>query len=124
MVPPKANILLVDDQPGNLLVLEAVLEGLGQNLVKASSAAQALRCLLHDDFALILMDAQMPVMDGFEAAALIRQREKTRLHADYLHHGLRAHRRPGVQGVLRRRGGFSVQARHPGSPSLQSLGLR
>ena len=78
MVPPKANILLVDDQPGNLLVLEAVLEGLGQNLVKASSAAQALRCLLHDDFALILMDAQMPVMDGFEAATLIRQREKTR----------------------------------------------
>jgi serine phosphatase RsbU (regulator of sigma subunit) len=78
MLPPKANILLVDDQPGNLLVLEAVLQGLGQNLVKANSAAQALKCLLADDFALILMDAQMPVMDGFEAATLIRQREKTR----------------------------------------------
>jgi serine phosphatase RsbU (regulator of sigma subunit) len=78
MVPPKANILLVDDQPGNLLVLEAVLQGLGQNLVKANSAAQALKCLLNDEFALILMDAQMPVMDGFEAATLIRQREKTR----------------------------------------------
>ena len=73
MVPPKANILLVDDQPGNLLVLEAVLQGLGQNLVKANSAAQALKCLLNDEFALILMDAQMPVMDGFEAATLIRR---------------------------------------------------
>jgi serine phosphatase RsbU (regulator of sigma subunit) len=78
MTPPKANILLVDDTPGNLVVLEAVLEGLGQRLVKAHSGAQALKCLLDDDFALILMDAQMPVMDGFETAALIRQRERSR----------------------------------------------
>jgi signal transduction histidine kinase len=68
----------VDDQPQNLLALEAVLEGLGQNLVKARSGAEALRCLLDTDFALILMDVQMPDMDGLETAALIRQRDRTR----------------------------------------------
>jgi len=70
------NILLVDDQPKNLIALEAVLEGLGQNLVKANSGAEALRCLLNDEFAVILLDVLMPGMDGFETAALIRERVK------------------------------------------------
>ncbi len=75
---PKINVLLVDDHPENLLVLEAILGSLGQNLVRASSGAQALRRLLNEDFAVILLDVQMPDMDGFETAELIRQRERSR----------------------------------------------
>ncbi len=74
----KISILLVDDHYENLLALEAILDRLGQNLVKASSGEEALKCLLDQDFALILMDVQMPTMDGFETARLIRNREKTK----------------------------------------------
>ncbi len=72
------NILLVDDQPEGLLALEAVLEDLGQNLVKASTGAEALRRLLADDFAVILLDVQMPLMDGYETARYIRARPRCR----------------------------------------------
>src|SRR5215216_6633590 len=71
----KANILIVDDYPENLLALEAILEDLGQTLVRASSGEEALRHLLKQDFAVILLDVKMPSMDGFEVASLIRQRE-------------------------------------------------
>ena len=74
----RVNILLVDDQPANLLALEAMLQGLGQTLVKAESGREALRWLLTHDFAVILLDVKMPDMDGFETAALIRQRDKSR----------------------------------------------
>ena len=70
--------MLVDDRSENLLTLEAILEPLGQNLVRASSGTEALKRLLTDDFALILLDVQMPGMDGFETATLIKEREKTR----------------------------------------------
>lgn len=70
------NILVVDDRPANLMALEAMLGGMDVNLVKAHSGLEALRCLLHDDFALILMDVQMPDMDGFETAEMIRERER------------------------------------------------
>ena len=72
------KILLVDDQQDNLLSAEAVLEGLGQEIVKAESGREALRQLLDHDFAVILLDIMMPEMDGFETAALIRQRERSR----------------------------------------------
>ncbi len=72
----KANILLVDDQPSNLLALEAILDGLGQNLVRANSGEDALRRLLDDDFAVILMDVKMPGLDGIETAALVRERDR------------------------------------------------
>jgi PAS domain S-box-containing protein len=71
------NILIVDDQPENLVALEAILGDLEANLVKSTSGAEALRCLLQDDFAVILLDVQMPQMDGFEVATLIRQRKRS-----------------------------------------------
>ena len=73
----KVNILLVDDRPDKLLAHEAILEELDQNLVRATSGKEALRCLLQQDFAVILLDVNMPVMDGFETASLIRQRPRS-----------------------------------------------
>src|SRR6266566_5775253 len=73
----KVNILIVDDKPEKILALEAVLEELGQNIVRAYSGREALRALLADDFAVILLDVNMPGMDGFETAQLIRQRKST-----------------------------------------------
>ncbi|HEY9894041.1 MAG TPA: ATP-binding protein [Candidatus Sericytochromatia bacterium] len=75
---PQVNILLVDDHPENLLALEAILGNLGATLVRANSGQEALRCLLNQDFAVILLDVQMPGMDGFETATLIRSRERSR----------------------------------------------
>jgi signal transduction histidine kinase len=74
----RVNILLVDDQPANLIALEAMLQGLGQNLVKASSGREALKWLLTHEFAVVLLDVKMPEMDGFETATLIRERDKSR----------------------------------------------
>jgi signal transduction histidine kinase len=74
--PP--NVLLVDDNAANLVALEAVLEPLDLRLVKALSGREALKFLLQDDCALILLDVQMPDLDGFETATLIRSRERTR----------------------------------------------
>ncbi len=67
----QANILMVDDQPGKLLSYEAILSGLGENLIKARSAREALDQLLHHDIAVVLMDVSMPEMDGFELADMI-----------------------------------------------------
>ena len=72
-VDEKVNILLVDDQPARLLSYRSVLEDLGQNLVYAHSGAEALSCLMHMEFALILLDVSMPGMDGFETAAMIHE---------------------------------------------------
>ena len=72
------RVLLVDDRPDNLLALRAVLEPLALELVEAVSGEEALRHLLAGEFALIILDVQMPVLDGFETARLIRGRERTR----------------------------------------------
>jgi PAS domain S-box-containing protein len=74
----KVNILLVDDQPNNLLALESILAGTEQNLVAVGSGRQALKALLEREFAVILLDVQMPELDGFETARLIRLRDKSR----------------------------------------------
>jgi len=74
----KVSILLVDDHIENLVALEAILTDLEQNLVRAESGLDALRLLLNQEFALIILDVDMPIMNGFETAALIRQREKSR----------------------------------------------
>ncbi|MEU3975272.1 response regulator [Streptomyces bacillaris] len=73
------KVLVVDDQPDNLLAMTAVLETLGQELVTVSSGRDALKALLHhDDFAVIIMDVQMPEMDGYETAAHIKRRPRNR----------------------------------------------
>ncbi len=71
------TILLVDDDPGKLLSLQAVLESLGQRMVSVRSGTEALRKLLSEEVALILLDVNMPDMDGFEAAALIRKHPRS-----------------------------------------------
>ena len=69
----QANILMVDDQPGKLMSYEAILGTLGENLIKARSAREALDHLLHNDIAVVLMDVSMPEIDGFELAEMMRQ---------------------------------------------------
>ena len=69
----RATILMVDDQPGKLMSYEAILDPLGENLIKARSAREALDHLLHHDIAVVLMDVSMPEIDGFELADMIRQ---------------------------------------------------
>ena len=66
------NILLVDDQPAKLLSYEAILGGLGHNLITAHSATQAMACLLQHDVAVLVVDVCMPEIDGFELAAAVR----------------------------------------------------
>jgi PAS domain S-box-containing protein len=76
--PEPVEILLVDDRPENLLALEAILEPLNQTLVRAHSGDEALRKLLLHDFAVILLDVQMPGINGFETARIIKSRERTK----------------------------------------------
>ena len=73
------GILIVDDDPAKLVALRSVLEPLGENIVEARSGADALRHLLKEDYAVILLDVRMPIMNGFETAELIRQRPSSEL---------------------------------------------
>src|SRR6266852_2735486 len=73
----RTSILIVDDSPEKIVALESILDELGQDIVKAASGREALRHLLTRDFAVILLDVRMPIMDGFETAALIRQRARS-----------------------------------------------
>jgi CheY-like chemotaxis protein len=77
-VEPRASILIVDDHPANLVALEAILSPLGHELVMARSGEEALRHILHGEFALILLDVQMADMNGFETAGLIKQHPRSR----------------------------------------------
>ena len=78
MTRERQSVLLVDDEPDNLVALTAVLEPLDRELVQAGSGEEALKLLLAREFAVILLDVRMPGLDGFETAALIKQRERTR----------------------------------------------
>ncbi len=75
---PKPNVLLVDDTPENLVALDVVLEDVDCNLIKATSGQAALATLLKKDVSLVLLDVQMPEMDGFEVAALMRENPRTK----------------------------------------------
>ncbi len=74
----KVNILVVDDRPEGVMAVQAVLTNEAYNVIPASSGNEALKALLHNDFAVILMDVQMPIMNGFETAEVIKTREKSR----------------------------------------------
>jgi signal transduction histidine kinase len=73
----KANILIIDDDPNKLSLLEVILKSLNQNIIKCMSGEDGLRALLQDEVAVILLDVRMPILDGFETAKLIRERTKT-----------------------------------------------
>ncbi|MEU8250103.1 response regulator [Nonomuraea sp. NPDC048916] len=77
-MPDRAKILLVDDREENLIALEAILSSLDLVPVRARSGEEALKALLNTEFALILLDVRMPGMDGFETAAHIKRRERTK----------------------------------------------
>lgn len=77
MSAPQVNILLVDDQPENLLVSEAILASPEYHVVKATSGEAALQCVMEHDFAVIVLDVQMPGLDGLETARLIKKREQS-----------------------------------------------
>jgi len=78
-ISERVNILIVDDKPGNILVLEGILETLECNIITASSGNIALGLMLEYDFALVLLDVQMPEMDGFETATLMKGSERTKV---------------------------------------------
>jgi CheY-like chemotaxis protein len=74
-----AAILIVDDNPSKRVALRAAIKPLGHEIVEADSGFAALRTLMNQDFAVILLDVRMPIMDGFETAALVRQRQRSEL---------------------------------------------
>ena len=119
----KVDILIVDDLPEKLLVFKTVLEELGQNLVFVRSGTEALREVLTREFAVILLDVNMPDIDGFETATLIRALQAQRAHADHLHHRLR--RRDADRArLLARRGRLHPVAGRARGAALQGAGVR
>lgn len=78
IAPPQVSILLVDDLPANLFALECILAPLGQRLVRAASGQEALRRVLDEDFAVILLDLRLGDMSGVDVLTLLRQRERNR----------------------------------------------
>jgi PAS domain S-box-containing protein len=132
----KVNILMVDDNPAKLLTYEAMLSDLGENLIKASSAREAMERLLKDDIAVILMDVSMPEMDGFEIAEIIRQHPRfERIAIIFIsaiclseHHRLKGYQRgavdyisaPVVPEVLRAKVGVFVEL-HRKTRELEAL---
>jgi CheY-like chemotaxis protein len=119
----KSNILIVDDLPEKLLVFGTVLEELGQNLVFVSSGSEALREVLHREFAVILLDVNMPDIDGFETAALIRKYKRS-AHTPIIFITAYADEIQTGQGLLAGRGRLHPVAGGARHPAQQGEGLR
>src|SRR6476660_314349 len=120
MTKDPINILLVDDQPAKLLCYEATLQSLGENLIKAGSAREALEHLLKEDIAIVLSDVCMPELDGFELARMIRH------HPRFQHTAIlcrRAHRPRPYQRVQLRGGRLRASAGRPRITSGQGTGV-
>ncbi len=94
------HILLVDDKDDNLTALEAMLQGHGIRFTKARSGREALRCMLKQEYSLILLDVQMPDVDGFETAKLIQQREKIAQHTNHISNRNRICTNPGTDWLF------------------------
>src|SRR3954466_1338237 len=77
LIEVPVNILIVDDEPKNLVVLETILDDPGYRLVRAGSGEEALLALMADEFAVLVLDVRMPGMNGFEVAQLVKERRKT-----------------------------------------------
>ena len=115
---------MVDDNPAKRLALKAVLLPLGYSIVEADSGLAALRCVMAQDFAVILLDVRMPIMDGFETAALIRQRQQSEMTPIIF---ITAHASDEIvehRPLRRRRGRLHLRPGPAGRASSQGLGLR
>ena len=124
LLPPQASILLVDDYPANVLALEAILQPLGHRLVRANSGEEALKAVLRDELALIIMDVQMPGLDGFQTAEMIKTRDRSRhipiIFLTAISQGRRAH----LPGLRARRRRLHDEAVRPAHPAHQGIGVR
>ncbi len=123
-VHEKVNILMVDDQPGKLLSYEAILADLGENLIKATSAKEALEKLLKTDVAVVLMDVSMPEIDGFELAEIIRQHPRFQKTAIIFVSAVHLDRPGPPEGISARGGGLSFCPDCPGSLAGESESVR
>lgn len=124
MVDKRANILLVDDKPQNLLVLESILDAPKYRLIRAHNANQALEALLAQDIAAIVLDVEMPEMSGLELARLIKGCKKTE-HIPILFLTARFREDQGCSQRLRRgRRGLPHQAGQLADPEIQGGRLR
>jgi PAS domain S-box-containing protein len=109
----RARILVVDDQPNNLIAVEAVLSPLGQELVMVRSGEEALRHLLDEDFAVVLLDVMMPGMTGFDVARMMREREHTRNVPIIFFTAREPERHDVLQGYLHRAADYLVKPFDP-----------
>ncbi len=120
---PRASILLVDDNPANLLSLRALLDGMGQNLVEARSGEEAIERVKADEFAVVLLDVLMPGISGFETAKLIRRQDRSR-HTPIIFLTASDIDRPQIEEVCARSGGLPGEAAPAGGPAIEGAGIR
>ena len=120
----KVNILLVDDQPAKLLSYETILAELGENLIKAASAREALEQLLKQEIAVILVDVCMPELDGFQLAAMIREHPRFQTHRHHFHFRHPSDRRGPPARLRDGRGRLRSGAGHSGGAAGQGQDFR
>ncbi len=117
-------ILIVDDNAAKRLALKAVLRPLGHVIVEAESGLEALRCVMTHDFAVILLDVRMPIMDGFETAALDPHPPAIGADADHLHHRVRQRRDRDERPVRAGSGRLHLRPRPAGGTAGEGGGVR